>query len=296
MTAAFSLHSTLSEASATLARRLDDILVSVRSPAGGGAGTAWAADGLIVTNNHVVPSGHPTVELRDGRTLDGTVVSRDPETDLALVRIDAELIPAVPGDSTALRPGNLVFAIGNPWGRRGIVTSGVVLATQGNATGENPAHIRDVIRADLRLAPGNSGGPLADASGRVVGINSMISGGMAVAIPAATVQAFVARETPGQPGVLGVTLIPVSIPNAIAASNALPEAAGLMLTGIRPGSPAEQAGLLPGDVLLGLGGRHGGLRRVAEELRAMRAGSPVELMLLRGGRLVRTKALPATSA
>lgn len=296
MTTPLALHSALAGASDAIAQHLREILVSVRSPAGGGSGTAWSSDGLVVTNHHVVPQDRAGVELSDGREFDARVVSRDPEQDLALLRIEAELVPAVPGDPATLRPGSLVFAIGNPWGRRGTLTSGIVLARQGNATSENAAPIREVIRADLRLAPGNSGGPLVDAGGRLVGINSMIAGGMAIAIPVSTIQSFVARQVPAGRGVLGVTLQPVPIPDAIAASYALPEAAGLMLTGVDPGSPADQAGLLPGDVLLGLGAHHGDVRRVARELRAMRAGSPVELALLRGGRLVQAKAVPTTSA
>lgn len=280
----------LSEEAAALAAYLDRVLVTVRSNAGGGSGTSWTADGLIVTNHHVVPGDSATVVLADGSEYRADVEARDAEHDLALLRVDAALTPAVAGDSRAVVPGSLVFAIGNPWGQRGTLTSGIVLAG-GPGSDENAVRIPGVIRADLRLAPGNSGGPMVNARGELVGINSMIAGGVAVAIPSHTVVEFVA-ETAGQPGFLGITLQPVNIPHAIAASYHVDDDAGLMLTGIEPGSPADLAGLLPGDVVLGVGEQRRGLRHLGPALRSMRAGRPLDLHLLRGGKVVQTHATP----
>jgi len=274
-----------------LAEQLDRILVTVKSPAGGGSGTAWRADGLIVTNHHVVPGDRASVVLHDGTELTAEVEARDSEHDLALLRVDATLTPARPGDSRGVRPGSLAFAIGNPWGQRGTLTSGIVFS-KGAAAEENGVQLSDVIRADLRLAPGNSGGPLADALGRVIGINAMIAGGMAVAIPVHTVVEFVARATSGKPGFLGITFQPVRVPHAIAASFEVDDEAGLMLTAIEPGSPAERAGLLPGDVVLGAAGGRRGLRHLHHPLRSMRANEAFHLSLLRGGRLVDIAAMP----
>ena len=273
-----------------LAEHLERSLVAVRSGAGGGSGTAWGP-WLVVTNHHVVPGESATVVAGDGAEYEARVVSRDAANDLALLRIDAALVAARPGDSRAVRAGQLVFAIGNPWGQRGTLTAGVVLAPRA-AKSENPAQIRDAIRADLRLAPGNSGGPLADADGRVVGINSMISGGMAVAVPQHTVAAFVARSEPAERGYLGVTVQPVFVPGAIAAAYRMEDAAALMLTGIEAGSPAERAGLLPGDIVLAAGEGQG-LRQVSGALQGLRAGRPLTLSLLRGGELVKALATPA---
>lgn len=286
----------VSAESGELAARLNRSLVTVRSRAGGGSGTVWTAGGLIVTNNHVVPGDHAEVVTSDDRVLDARLVARDSSVDLALLRVDAAgLEPVEAGDSAALRPGQFVYAIGNPWGQRGSVTAGIVLTTNAS-TVENGVPLEHVIRADLRLAPGNSGGPLVDAGGRVIGINAMIAGGMAVAIPSNTVVEFVAKASEGEPGFLGVTLQQVQVPHAIAASYSFEDEAGLMLTEIEPGSAAEEAGLLPGDVLIGIDGERGRVPAVARRLQGMRAGRPLKLALLRGGKLHEASATPAARA
>ncbi len=292
MTTTELLTSSFSDEAAHLAERLRNILVTVRSESGGGSGTAWTKDGLVVTNHHVVPGDHAIVVLNDDTEHDARVEARDPEHDLALLRIDAELTPAEAGDSTTVRPGSLAFAIGNPWGQRGTLTSGIVLSN-GGATEENGVHLRDVIRADLRLAPGNSGGPMTDAQGRVIGINSMIAGGMAIAVPAHRVTEFVANAEPGEPGFLGITFQPIQVPHAIAASYEVDDETALMLTGIEPGSPAELAGLIPGDILVGAGNSRRGLRHLDRPLRGMRAGKPLPISLLRAGKLLDIAATPA---
>lgn len=274
----------------TLAAHLGDILVAVRGDAGGGSGTVWGSDGLVITNHHVAPGPEAAVELADGRVFPATIAARDPERDLAALRIDAiGLTAAVPPPPGSVRPGALAFAIGNPWGRRGVVTAGVVLGT-GPAILESGLELEDAVRAEVRLAPGNSGGPLADAAGRVIGINSMIAGGMAVAVPAHVVERFLAGDVPGQ-AFLGIVARPAVIRGAIAAGAPAP-ADGLLVTAIAPGSPAERAGLLPGDVVLALG-ESAGVHAASRALRRMRPGSPVSLSLLRGGRLVEAVAEPA---
>lgn len=286
----------VSTESSELAERLSRSLVAVRSREGGGSGTVWASAGLIVTNNHVVPGDRAEVVTHDERVLEARLVARDSSVDLALLRVGAGgLEPVEAGDSAALRPGQFVYAIGNPWGQRGSVTAGIVLTTNAT-TVENGVPLEHVIRADLRLAPGNSGGPLFDARGRVIGINAMIAGGMAVAIPSNTVVEFVAKASEGEPGFLGVTLQEVHVPHAIAASYSFEDEAGLMLTAIEPGSAAEKAGLLPGDVLVGIDGEQGRMPVVARSLQGMRAGRPLRLALIRGGKLHEASATPAARA
>jgi len=166
-------------------------------PPGSGSGVIWSADGHIVTNAHVIAFAIPPIQviLDDGRTLDVRVVECNPLLDLALLKIEMEDTSDLPvvesGDSTALRVGELVFAVGNPWGIKGIVTTGIVsgFGTMKAGFGREP---RPYILSDVLLGPGNSGGPMVNARGEVVGINAMIQGGdMGVAIPAQVVQNWV---------------------------------------------------------------------------------------------------------
>lgn len=170
-------------------------VVLVRGRDGHGAGVIWRAQGMIVTNDHVVRGDRAVVELADGRHLEARVTARDREEDLALLRVSACDLPAVPvGDSRDLRVGELIVAVGHPWGVRETATLGIVSATgPGTWLGQTR---RDLLQADVRLAPGNSGGPLADARGRVVGIASMVmSPNIALAVPSHVVQRFVQAAT-----------------------------------------------------------------------------------------------------
>lgn len=269
-----------SAATEALATSLREILVSVRSRAGGGSGTAWARDGLIVTNHHVVPDDAAEVRLADGRQVRGDVVRRAPESDLAAIRVSTALTAvAVPRTEPGVRAGELAFAMGNPWAEPGVITHGIV-TRRGPATAENALPLVDAIQADIRLAPGNSGGPLADAAGRVIGINSMIAGGMGIAIPASTVERFLAGQE--EPGFLGISGRPVPLPEAIAASYGASDGFGLLITDVVPGSPASAAGLIPGDVVLRFDEEHAGLPSIARRLRHLRAGLPLRIELLRG--------------
>jgi serine protease Do len=280
----------LADALAELAERLRRGVVTVRGSAGGAAGTIWSPDGLIVTNHHVARGERAEVVTWNDRRFTAAVVARDPAHDLAALRVDAADLPALaPADSDTVRAGQLAFAVGHPWGRRGSVTAGIIFSTGGAAV-ENQVPLREVIRADLRLAPGNSGGPLADARGRVIGINAMVAGGMAVAVPSNTVARFLAGDLPGQ-GFLGIRAVPVPVSPEPARAAGLPAASGLLLTAVVEGSPAARAGLLPGDVVLSIDGARG------DELPARRArlqpGRPLRLALLRGGRRTEVEAVPA---
>jgi serine protease Do len=260
-----------------LAEGLRAVLVTVRSPAGGGSGTAWTQDGVVVTNSHVVRGDRPVVVTRDGREHQAALVAREAEADIAVLRIDAEFPDvAVPREGERVRIGELAFAIGNPWGQEGVLTRGIVVG-RGPGGIENAVPLADAIRADVRLAPGNSGGPLADAAGRVIGVNSMITGGMAVAVPADLVDAVVH----GRRAVLGITGRAIPLPPVIAASYGARDGRGLLLTEIAPGSSAERAGLRPGDVVLRIDGVEGGLGAVARRLRALRSGHTARFDVLR---------------
>ncbi|MEJ7652362.1 MAG: trypsin-like peptidase domain-containing protein [Chloroflexia bacterium] len=185
---------------ASVADALLDSVVLVQSSGGSGSGVIWRSDGLIVTNSHVMNSDTARIILRDGRRMDAELVARDPDHDLAALRVQAEGLPAVlVGDSSRLRVGQFVLAVGNPMGMRGVVTAGIITGV-GQVSQDGRTRLDDLIQADVALAPGNSGGPLADSSGAVLGINSMISGsGIALAIPSQVVQEFLSPER--EPGV-----------------------------------------------------------------------------------------------
>jgi len=198
---------------------------------GGGSGVIWGAGGLILTNAHVARASEAEVELWDGRRFPATVAARDPRRDLATLRIRGEpLEPIEPGDSDKLRPGELVIAIGSPLGFAGALSTGVV-----HSVGALPGMGRQSwIRADVQLAPGNSGGPLANAEGHLIGINTAIVNGLGVAVPVNAAVAFVKR---GARPSLGVSLRPVS--------------GGLLILEIDPQGAAAAAALRAGDILLG---------------------------------------------
>jgi serine protease Do len=170
-----------------LARRLAPSVVEVRAGSGAGAGTIWRQDGLIVTNDHVVPFDRAEIRLADGRTAFGQVLARDPRNDLAVIEVGLGGLPAVETRRDPVRPGELVMAIGHPFGVRYAVALGIVTTAAGVVNDFQ----RPLIRADVPIWPGNSGGPLVDAIGRVVGINAMVGGGMAFAVPSKLAEGLV---------------------------------------------------------------------------------------------------------
>jgi serine protease Do len=179
-----------------------------------GSGVIWSQDGQIVTNAHVVRgagSSGVSVELWDGRRVPGGVVKEDRQRDLALLQVAASgLAAAMPGDSSALRVGELVVAVGNPFGFTGAASSGVIHRLNWKERSRRGFDSRSWVVSQLRLAPGNSGGPLANAAGEVVGLNTMIAGGLAFAIPARAVAEFLRSPLKRDSG-LGVVVQPIPV-------------------------------------------------------------------------------------
>jgi len=251
--------------------RRSTVQVRLREDRAGGTGVIATGDGRIVTNAHVARAKQVSVELWDGRELPATLLTRDPRRDLAVLQVAAGGLPAASfGDSSALRVGELVMAIGNPMGFNGALTTGVVHAL-GNLPGFG---MQSWVMADVRLAPGNSGGPLADAHGRVVGINTMIVNGLGAAVPSNAVSAFLLRGATGYS--LGVTVHPAPLEN---------RRIGLLVIKVEPGSPAANAPLRVGDLLIGAGGRP--FRSTDDLYQALdNAGGLIRLEFLRGDRSV----------
>jgi serine protease Do len=259
-------------------------------PEGQGAAVVWSADGLLATNAHVARADRTLVDLADGRRLTARTVVRDPRHDLAILRVDpgpTPLVPADRGDPSALRPGTMVLAFGHPLGISNALALGVYHGTRAPLLRHLGAEGRErLLCADVRLAPGNSGGPLADAAGRVVGINTLVAGGLGYAVPidraARLVDALAPRPR------LGVTVRAVQVrPKGASPSPAL------LVLEVATDSAAARGGILPGDVLFTLDGAV--LREpadLASALAALPADRPVLLGVGRAGRQ-RTLTLPA---
>jgi len=230
---------------------------------GEGSGFIVSPDGYILTNAHVVDDASKVeVELPDRREFDGKVVGKDARSDIAVLKIDARNLPTVRiGDSSKLRPGQWVAAIGAPFGFENSVTAGIVSATS-RAVGATGG-IVPFIQTDVPVNPGNSGGPLFDLGGEVVGINSMIySGtggyqGIAFAIPidvAMDVEQQLLKTGHVTRGYLGVSVQELSAP--LAQSFGIDRAHGALVSSVENGGPAAAAGIRPGDIIVGVNGRN----------------------------------------
>src|SRR5262245_14850246 len=249
------------------------VLIGDRRGGGGGSGVIWesgANKSVIITNAHVVKDRRARVTLRDGRASESRVTSLDARRDLAALTIEMGGLPAATiGDSDSLRVGELVFAVGNPLGLVGALTVGIV-----HASGKK------WIGADVRLAPGNSGGMLADAEGRVVGINSMIANNLAFAVPSNAVKRFLARDTRPQLGIK-IRALPVNKDGS--------DMLGLLVFEVQSGSVAEKSGLMIGDAIVGTRERlftnSNDLATALEEA-ADRDLEKLELSLIRGGKKI----------
>ena len=264
----------------TIAGRLRESVVAIRAGRhGGGSGVIWSRNGLVITNSHVAQDEVLAVVLPTGESTAAKLVARDRENDLAALTINLEpLQPALVADSREERVGHLVVAMGHPFGVAQALTAGIISGLP------EPDDSRDLLRADILLNPGNSGGPLADAEGRVVGINAMVAApGVALAIPTHVVQAFLARAT-GQAGRLGIEIQPVRLPQRYRERFGLPVPIGLMVTDLLPDGPAYQAGMLLGDVIVQAAGRlTASPHRLRDEIALTPPGEDVRLTVIRGG-------------
>jgi serine protease Do len=198
MSGIFELNNELSAATHDVVAEVLRSLVIVQGHRfGAGAGIIWRKDGIILTNGHVVNRRAPRVILPDNTTYTARVLAKDAARDLAVLQIDAgDLAAARMADPNGLQVGELVFALGHPWGQRGYVTAGIISGLSEVEVRGTHETVR-VIRTDAILAPGNSGGPLINARGEVIGINTMIVGGdLGVAIPSALADAFARKAAP----------------------------------------------------------------------------------------------------
>jgi len=229
---------------------------------GAGSGVIITPDGYVLTNSHVISASQRIeVRLQDGRALQAQVVGDDPHTDLAVVRLQESGLPSAElADSSRLRVGQLVVAIGNPLGFQATVTTGVVSALGRSLRAQSGRLIENIIQTDAPLNPGNSGGPLVDFRGRVVGINTAVimgSQGICFAIPVNTakwVTAQLIRDGRVRRAYLGISGQLVPLDRRLRLEYGLDAATAVQVVEVQPQTAAAQAGIAPGDVIVRVGG------------------------------------------
>lgn len=271
-----------------------------RERGGQGSGVIFDSSGRVLTNAHVVRNASSlSVSLPDGRSLPGAVEGSDPRVDLAVVRLPdtRDPLPVAELNSKALRVGQLVVAVGNPFGLNWTVTAGVVSALGRSLPVEPGVELTDLVQTDVSINPGNSGGPLVDADGRVVGITTAMmpwARGIGFAVPVGTVLGALGRfaeQRSRGTGRLGISGVTYEIEGSVAKANGLSQKSGVLVLHVVQGSPADNASLRAQDVIVSAGEKTtsnvSALSKVAEE----EAASGVVIAFLRGARLGRTKAV-----
>jgi len=293
----------------TVAESLGPAVVNLRAVAneggrrasGSGSGFLFTPDGFLLTNHHVVRgSGRVRIRLGDGREVSGRVIGADPWTDVAVVQADASGLPhAELGESAGLRVGQLVVAIGSPFGFDSTVTAGVVSAL-GRTLRSITGHLVDnVIQTDAALNPGNSGGPLLDSRGRVIGINTAIiqsAQGICFAIPINMAKRIVPQLMQhGRVvrGYLGLHGRDVPVAGHLARRLELNQKGGVEVVALEPDGPAAQSGMALGDLIVALGDRPiSTIDDLQNRLTEIPVGIPTEVVLLRGDRRLARYVVP----
>ena len=273
-----------------------------QSRGGSGSGFVFTPDGLVLTNSHVVHgSNRITLTFLDGVTAGATLIGDDPDTDIAVLRTEHLLSPtAVLGSSQALRVGQLAIAVGNPFGFQFTVTAGVVSALGRSMQGSSGRMMEEIIQTDAALNPGNSGGPLVDSSGRVIGVNTatiMGAQGLCFAIGIDTAK-YIASQILLYGRVrrswIGIAAQNVPLPRRIVYEYKLAASSGVMATSLDAKGPAARAGMRDGDIILGFAGETiAAINELHKVLTAERVGEPQPVLVLRGVSLVDLTVSPA---
>lgn len=273
-------------------------------PRATGSGFLFTPDGYILTNSHVVHSaGRVDVTVSDGRRMRADLVGDDPETDLAVLRISAGDLTAAPlGDSNRIRVGQLVVAIGNPYGFQCTVTAGVISALGRSLRSRSGRLIDNILQTDAALNPGNSGGPLVSSRAEVIGVNTatiMPAQGLCFAIAINTAK-FVAgrliRDGRIVRGYIGMAGQNVQLPRRLVHFHKVAVPSGVMIVSLEPGSPAERARLQAGDVIVGLGGKPvASIDDLQRLLSSECVGVTIEVKVVRATEVLALQIVPAES-
>jgi len=272
-----------------------------RERQGGGSGFVFTPDGLILTNSHVVhDAARIAVTRTDGRRMPAALIGEDPASDLAVIRVDEPgLVAAELGDSQKLRVGQIAIAIGAPYGFQSTVTAGVVSALGRSLRSYSGRLIDDVIQTDASLNPGNSGGPLIDSAGRVIGVNTatiLPAQGICFAIGINTAK-FVAsrllRDGRIRRSYVGISGQTVPVHRRVVRFYDLAKESGALVLSVEPESPAKRAGLREGDVIVALEGQAvAGVDDLHRLLTEVRVGVSSTLIVLRGTEKLEIRVIP----
>lgn len=273
-----------------------------RMSQGSGSGVVVSPDGLVLTNNHVI-DGAQNISLSqgDGQRFGARLVGRDPDTDLAVLRAETSerLKYARLADSKMLRPGQIAIAIGNPLGFQSTVTAGIISAVGRSLRAENGRLIDDVIQTDAALNPGNSGGPLVNSAGHVIGINTatiMGAQGLCFAVASNTAEYVLMQILAHgrvRRGVMGIVAEHVVLPQSLRHRHGLVQASGIGIRSVQQGGPAERAGLVAGDILIALDSvPTAAVDDVARVLDAKRISQKVAAHVLRNGEKLEFSIVP----
>jgi S1-C subfamily serine protease len=291
---------TFSSAVENVAETVSPSVVSVSSDGRNGTGIVWDDQGHVVTAYHVV-QGLDEVEVgsNSGETFTAKVIVRDSASDVALLKMEAKLSPIAKGDSDSLRVGQFVMALANPYATKASATSGIITSVKRSIGGWWGAGIEDAVVTDARLNPGYSGGPLVDASGRMVALNIAYMSSRGIAVPIKKVSATVEKLASGKAvgrAYLGIVSHPIPIPEDVAKGTGIDQESGLIVLSVEAGSAAKTGGLSFGDVVLGLDGNPTtGFHDLRRFLTDEKIGKPLKVKVLRGGRVEELSVTPGSA-
>jgi len=273
-------------------------VVSISSGHGNGSGIAWD-EHTVVTAFHVVRGADEvTIGTEDGRKLTATVTGRLRRSDIAVLTVKEPLTPLQKGGSEGLKAGQFVLALANPFASRTSVTSGIITGANRSIGGWWGMTIENAIITDARVNPGYSGGPLVDASGRLIGMNVAYVSKRGIAVPVDTISKVVERLATGKPfkrAYLGIGSNPVALPDEVSSDQKVGQDSGVMVLSVEDGTPAKQSGLAFGDVILRFNGKS---ISSSEDLTGLLGedaiGQKAKLSVLRGGSVVELEITPTT--